>query len=149
VHHRVFVHSLIFVLSISHLQLSFILFFFLNNTPTTAIYTLSLHDALPISQRRSRLSHTSQCVRSRTPCASHAKALSLCPSAVCTSATAYAVTYCRRDWESMRASAAWASRRRPRTPYTYPSAATVGTQLRSGPVVAYCDSALSIWPLAW
>src|SRR5204862_361690 len=63
------------------------------------------------AQRRSRLSHTSQCVRSRTPCASHATALSLCPSAVCTSATAYAVTYCRRDRESMRISAAWASRR--------------------------------------
>src|SRR2546422_4715083 len=101
------------------------------------------------AQRRSRLSHTSQCVRCRTPRANHAKALSLRPSAVCTSATAYAVTYCRRDRESMRTSAAWASRRLPRTPYTYPSAATVGTQLRSGPVVAYCDSALSIWLLAW
>src|SRR5206468_10772893 len=28
------------------------LFFFFNHTPTTQIYTLSLHDALPISQRR-------------------------------------------------------------------------------------------------
>src|SRR5438552_5657572 len=28
------------------------LFFFFNDTPPTAIYTLSLHDALPISSRR-------------------------------------------------------------------------------------------------
>src|SRR5437867_9420418 len=28
-----------------------LLFFFLNHTPTTKIYTLSLHDALPISPR--------------------------------------------------------------------------------------------------
>src|SRR2546426_10819301 len=31
-------------------------FFFFNDTATTEIYTLSLHDALPISTRRSRLS---------------------------------------------------------------------------------------------
>src|SRR5437899_5086050 len=31
-----------------------ILFFFFNDTPTTEIYTLSLHDALPISGNRSR-----------------------------------------------------------------------------------------------
>src|SRR5205085_11025730 len=30
------------------------LFFFFNDTPTTAIYTLSLHDALPISRQASR-----------------------------------------------------------------------------------------------
>src|SRR2546430_8743357 len=30
------------------------LFFFFNDTATTEIYTLSLHDALPISPRRSR-----------------------------------------------------------------------------------------------
>src|SRR5207247_10832829 len=30
---------------------SFISFFFFNHTPTTEIYTLSLHDALPISGR--------------------------------------------------------------------------------------------------
>src|SRR2546428_12680788 len=29
-------------------------FFFFNDTATTEIYTLSLHDALPISRRRSR-----------------------------------------------------------------------------------------------
>src|SRR2546430_6909001 len=32
------------------------IFFFFNDTATTEIYTLSLHDALPISGRRSRLS---------------------------------------------------------------------------------------------
>src|SRR5215469_18615837 len=31
--------------------LSFLLFFFFNDTATTEIYTLSLHDALPISLR--------------------------------------------------------------------------------------------------
>src|SRR5882757_11448905 len=31
----------------------FFLFFFFNDTPTTEIYTLSLHDALPISPNRS------------------------------------------------------------------------------------------------
>src|SRR2546422_9462237 len=31
------------------------LFFFFNDTATTEIYTLSLHDALPISSRRARL----------------------------------------------------------------------------------------------
>src|SRR3712207_7415310 len=31
------------------------MFFFFNDTATTEIYTLSLHDALPISHRRTRL----------------------------------------------------------------------------------------------
>src|SRR2546427_1435516 len=35
----------------SHLCLFFFLFFFFNDTATTEIYTLSLHDALPISPR--------------------------------------------------------------------------------------------------
>src|SRR5436305_14817160 len=34
-------------------SLSFFFFFFFNDTPTTAIYTLSLHDALPIFPGRS------------------------------------------------------------------------------------------------
>src|SRR2546430_4031271 len=34
-------------------------FFFFNDTATTEIYTLSLHDALPISSRSSRTSATS------------------------------------------------------------------------------------------
>src|SRR2546422_7327893 len=33
------------------------LFFFFNDTATTEIYTLSLHDALPISARRGRRAH--------------------------------------------------------------------------------------------
>src|SRR5256885_12045665 len=37
---------------LSSIHLSFIFFFF-NDTATTEIYTLSLHDALPISVRRS------------------------------------------------------------------------------------------------
>src|SRR3712207_7453915 len=36
------------------LLLSFLLLFFFNDTATTEIYTLSLHDALPISVRRGR-----------------------------------------------------------------------------------------------
>src|SRR2546428_12860997 len=34
----------------------FVFFFFFNDTATTEIYTLSLHDALPISESRTRLS---------------------------------------------------------------------------------------------
>src|SRR2546422_8945460 len=36
------------------LTISFSLFFFFNDTATTEIYTLSLHDALPIYRRRHR-----------------------------------------------------------------------------------------------
>src|SRR2546429_7552386 len=36
------------------MTISVSLFFFFNDTATTEIYTLSLHDALPISQRRPR-----------------------------------------------------------------------------------------------
>src|SRR2546430_8746533 len=41
------------------LRLPLYLFFFFNDTATTEIYTLSLHDALPISQRR--LDSSSSC----------------------------------------------------------------------------------------
>src|SRR5256885_13128146 len=41
-------------LSISPLTLTFLVFFF-NDTATTEIYTLSLHDALPISMGRARV----------------------------------------------------------------------------------------------
>src|SRR2546429_6733522 len=41
-------------------------FFFFNDTATTEIYTLSLHDALPISRRVSRLS---RCADTRAPAA--------------------------------------------------------------------------------
>src|SRR2546427_10352632 len=40
------------VLCVSRLLLSSFLVFFFNDTATTEIYTLSLHDALPISHRR-------------------------------------------------------------------------------------------------
>src|SRR5256885_16360832 len=40
---------------------SALLFFFFNDTATTEIYTLSLHDALPISTRRASLAR--RCVR--------------------------------------------------------------------------------------
>src|SRR5258708_8423755 len=43
---------------IGHLSCSF--FFFFNDTATTEIYTLSLHDALPISQVFSRLTFLSE-----------------------------------------------------------------------------------------
>src|SRR5438034_11354146 len=36
-------------------------FFFFNDPPTTEIYTLSLHDALPIFQRTGRAEHHRQC----------------------------------------------------------------------------------------
>src|SRR6267378_4320914 len=49
----------------------FLIFFFFNDTATTEIYTLSLHDALPISPSRSRLwswlvASGSTCVPSRS-----------------------------------------------------------------------------------
>src|SRR2546429_1669728 len=40
--------------SVTFFLLSFFFFFFFNDTATTEIYTLSLHDALPISPRPSR-----------------------------------------------------------------------------------------------
>src|SRR5205085_12473496 len=42
------------VLFFPHLPLPFSLFFFFNSPPTTEIYTLSLHDALPIYRRQVR-----------------------------------------------------------------------------------------------
>src|SRR5260370_13678873 len=50
-----------FFLHISSLS-SFLIFFFFNDTATTEIYTLSLHDALPILRRAS-----SRCGRWRLP----------------------------------------------------------------------------------
>src|SRR6266850_5335192 len=44
------------------------MFFFFNDTATTEIYTLSLHDALPISTRRSRTTSSSD-PRRPTGCA--------------------------------------------------------------------------------
>src|SRR5215203_7010298 len=48
----------------------FFFFFFFNDTATTEIYTLSLHDALPISGRRRLLGWVGTlrwCVRESTP----------------------------------------------------------------------------------
>src|SRR6266550_838203 len=46
------------------------MFFFFNDTATTEIYTLSLHDALPISRRIRRSPARPPCPRPlRTPCA--------------------------------------------------------------------------------
>src|ERR1039457_2552967 len=50
--------SVCFIASVFELFIVFILFFF-NDTATTEIYTLSLHDALPISSRRCTISMTS------------------------------------------------------------------------------------------
>src|SRR5437773_11230953 len=44
-HHRTLEFLILIIISI----MSSLLFFFFNNTATTEIYTLSLHDALPIS----------------------------------------------------------------------------------------------------
>src|SRR5579862_9961472 len=43
-------------------------FFFFNDTATTEIYTLSLHDALPILATRRRWLVTSLCAAGRSPC---------------------------------------------------------------------------------
>src|SRR5437899_8091652 len=43
----------------------FFLFFFFNDTATTEIYTLSLHDALPISREASAQATTSHALRHR------------------------------------------------------------------------------------
>src|SRR5216683_8440164 len=44
----------------------FFFFFFFNDTATTEIYTLSLHDALPIFQRRGALTHSSTSLSTTT-----------------------------------------------------------------------------------
>src|SRR5216683_8331221 len=46
-------------LQVAKCRISFFFFFFFNDTATTEIYTLSLHDALPISTLRSRASISS------------------------------------------------------------------------------------------
>src|SRR5256885_13218542 len=47
--------------------LSFCFFFFFNDTATTEIYTLSLHDALPISRPRRARRHARAHERARPP----------------------------------------------------------------------------------
>src|SRR5476649_2966396 len=44
------------------LLLSVVVFFFFNDTATTEIYTLSLHDALPISDRGPQCGHGRICL---------------------------------------------------------------------------------------
>src|SRR5438132_11989635 len=52
------VHTLLTSYFILHTHTSmFSIFFFFNDTATTEIYTLSLHDALPISFRKPRPDH--------------------------------------------------------------------------------------------
>src|SRR2546425_13310907 len=50
-HSLLCIHSLIFIIFVFFLSSLFFFFFFFNDTATTEIYTLSLHDALPISAR--------------------------------------------------------------------------------------------------
>src|SRR2546425_11065486 len=50
-------------------------FFFFNDTATTEIYTLSLHDALPISSQPARPPTTSQNRRRRSPSPSAASSI--------------------------------------------------------------------------
>src|SRR5437870_13918778 len=47
-HNHSHVHITYFISSHNYLYTTYIFFFFFNHTPTTEIYTLSLHDALPI-----------------------------------------------------------------------------------------------------
>src|SRR5438445_10914012 len=58
---------------LSFMILLFFIFFFFNDTATTEIYTLSLHDALPIlrpiSRARLDLRRRSRPRRARRPCA--------------------------------------------------------------------------------
>src|SRR5258707_13191494 len=54
-HHLHFIYVYFFLYHFSPLYLYF--FFFFNDTATTEIYTLSLHDALPISRARHRQCH--------------------------------------------------------------------------------------------
>src|SRR3712207_7119278 len=50
-------------------------FFFFNDTATTEIYTLSLHDALPISTAGRAAAPTTTCTRSGPTCAAHRSAI--------------------------------------------------------------------------
>src|SRR5206468_12196170 len=60
-----YTHSRLYLLSLLFSPLFLFFFFFFNDPPTTDIYTLSLHDALPISSSRSGRS----LLRSRGPIA--------------------------------------------------------------------------------
>src|SRR5207244_12985780 len=60
----------LFMFSISLLRAPYVVVFFFNAPPTTVIYTLSLHDALPIcSGSRARPSSSARCrARRGSPC---------------------------------------------------------------------------------
>src|SRR3989442_6117204 len=49
------------------LPLPITFFFFFNDTATTEIYTLSLHDALPISARQGRAAHRRSAIEAARP----------------------------------------------------------------------------------
>src|SRR5256886_13494627 len=53
-------------------------FFFFNDTATTEIYTLSLHDALPISTYISPLSNSTPCIRKDRISSKSLMRLSIC-----------------------------------------------------------------------
>src|SRR5258706_505187 len=56
----------------------FFFFFFFNDTATTEIYTLSLHDALPISTYISPLSNSTPCIRKDRISSKSLMRLSIC-----------------------------------------------------------------------
>src|SRR2546425_8924221 len=60
-------------------------FFFFNDTATTEIYTLSLHDALPICSRRRRRSKSACSRRSRARSPPVARTACAAPSSRCRS----------------------------------------------------------------
>src|SRR6266516_8216997 len=57
-------HTLNFGITTPELRFNCFFFFFFNDTATTEIYTLSLHDALPIRHRWHRLQPLGVCCRS-------------------------------------------------------------------------------------
>src|SRR5438046_8923153 len=62
------ISSVMLMVSIIHRCPLFFLFFFFNDTATTEIYTLSLHDALPIlERRRAQAAEAAAQSRSRAP----------------------------------------------------------------------------------
>src|SRR5437588_12856712 len=57
-------------LHVSHM-ITFLLFFFFNDTATTEIYTLSLHDALPIWRLDAALGERERVARGKSACRGH------------------------------------------------------------------------------
>src|SRR2546430_4569200 len=59
---------LVWIIALIHIRrIKYFMFFFFNDTATTEIYTLSLHDALPISMRTAASSSSGRSGRSRRP----------------------------------------------------------------------------------